>query len=102
MAPQKEKPKHVRKAPDFIDEALIATLSKDKQAYWNRRKEGKNGQDDIRPQPKVIKTPQDVTIGFNNEGQMVAKTRAVRRQKLPTNNTKTKKTHSIVKARSKR
>lgn len=99
MVPTAEKRKHVRKAPDFIDDKFIATLEKSKQDYWKRRKAGKNGQEDLRPKPKFIKEPQGITMGFDNEGQMVAKTRAMRRQKPATEAKYTKATHSVKKAR---
>lgn len=96
MAPTKEKPKHVYQPPSWIDGKFVRTLSKDKQKYWATRIQGGA------PKPKAtspIKIPEDIVIGFDNSGRMVAKTRALRRQKLPTENKYTKSTHSIKKAR---
>lgn len=91
MAPTKEKPKHVYVAPEWIDQKFVKTLSKEKQAYWANRVLGKVGQGEPKNLTKVFKTPENITIGFDNNGQMVAKTREMRRQKLPADNTKTKK-----------
>lgn len=96
-----EKPKHVRQAPDFIDDALIATLPPEKQSYWANRKAGKNGNPDLTPKPTVFKTPDDVQIGFDNDGKMVTKTRAMRHRKPPTDVKDTKSTHAINKERQK-
>lgn len=91
MAPTTEKPKHVRKAPDFIDDKFIKTLSKEKQDYWANRKAGKNGNPDLTPAPKAVSAPQDIVMGFDRDGNMIAKTRAVRRHKDPSDPKNTKK-----------
>lgn len=92
MGPAKQKEPHVREAPSWIDPEFVKNLKDiDKKDYWERRLKGLNGQEDLTPKPKVIKTPDNITIGFDNEGKMIAKTRAYRRKKLPTDNTKTKK-----------
>lgn len=92
MGPANEtKKKHVPTVPDFIDDAFIKTLSKEKQAYWKNRKVGKSGMPDLKPKPKVLSTPQDIQIGFDNDGKMVYKTRALRRRRLPSDNEHTKK-----------
>jgi hypothetical protein len=100
MGPAKQKVK-VPTVPSFISDELVKTLSADKQEYWANRKQGKRGQGDAPKLTKQIKTPDDVTIGFDNNGNMVAKTRAMRRRKPPTENKYTKATHSIKKARNK-
>lgn len=101
MTPTKPKPKHIRQAPDWIDEKTVKSLPPEKQYYWHRRLGGQNGQEDNRPKPTVFKTPDNITIGFDNEGRMVARTRAYRRKKVPTDNKYTKNTHAIQKARKK-
>lgn len=100
MVPTTEKKEKVPTVPSFIDDAFIATLPKEKQAYWANRKKGQRGMPNIRPQPKVVKVS-DTTIGFDNDGNMIAKSRAVRRRKLPSDPKYTKATHSLKKIRGK-
>jgi hypothetical protein len=89
VGPTKPKAK-VPAVPDFIDDAVIAKLPKEKQEYWKNRKAGNRGQGIKAKLMKVFKTPKDIVMGFDNNGAMVAKTRAVRRKKKPTNNVHTK------------
>jgi len=91
MGPVEQKT-HVRQAPDWIDEKTVKSLPEEKQEYWRRRILGKNGQEKFNPKGKVIKTPEGMTVGFDNDGNMVAKNRALRRRKLPTENKYTKST----------
>lgn len=72
----------------------------DKETYWKNRKENKRAPDPR--SPKLLKTPTDIAMGFDDEGKMYAKTRAMRRAKKPTLNIYTKATHAIKKARNKK
>lgn len=73
----------------------------DKETYWKNRKENKRGQGEL-VLSKLVKTPEDITMGFDDDGKMYAKTRAMRRAKKPTLNIYTKATHAIKKARNKK
>lgn len=57
----------------------------DKEAYWKRREENKRGQGAEDKSIVGIKSS-EVSIGFTNDGTLVAQNRAWRRQKysLPT------------------
>jgi hypothetical protein len=70
----------------------------DKERYWINRKEGRRGQDDSTASPiskdniEIDKAPDNAVISFGNDGTLVVKNRAYRRQrvKLPGSNQYTK------------
>lgn len=91
MAPTTEKPKHVYEPPQWIADIDTKKLPADKAAYWENRKKGV-GQS-VKLKPKVVQADNpEVQMGFDSEGNMYAKTRAVRRQQPPSDPSKTKKT----------
>lgn len=90
MVPTTEKPKHVYQPPAWIDEEFIKTLSEDKQKYWANRIQGKSGMGEA-PKPKVTPNTDGGQISFDNDGNMVVKTRAYRRKKPVRDNQYTKK-----------
>lgn len=53
----------------------------DKDKYWENRKSGKRGQENDTPASKYDK-PAEVSMGFNNDGEIVVKSRAYRRQRF--------------------
>lgn len=65
----------------------------DKVVYWQRRKEGKRGQDEL-PAPKLFKTS-NVMLGFERGGKPVPKNRKQRRQRA-IDRTFTKKGYKAV------
>lgn len=91
MVPTTEKKKRVYVPPSWIDLEFIKTLSKDKQKYWANRIQGNPGQGIIKKQEKVVATPQGIGMSFNNAGEMVIRTREMRRQKPTFDNQYTKK-----------
>lgn len=96
MGPIKQKEKHIYQPPSWIDKIFIKTLSKEKQQYWADRILGKAGNGAYTPKTTVFKTPDDVQMGFDNNGRMVAKTRRLRRHKMPSDTQYTKK-HTLPK-----
>lgn len=99
MAP-KEKVERKYTPPSFIDEKIIRNLSPEKRQYWANRILGHPGQG---PKPKKSEAkPTDGGITtFDNNGNMVIKNRAARRQRPATDPKYTKATHSLKKARNK-
>lgn len=65
----------------------------DKDKYWENRKENKRGQGEI-PKPRVVESTDGAERGFDNEGNIVVKNRAMRRRRirLPGDNLFTQKT----------
>lgn len=54
----------------------------DKELYWKNREAQKRGQGD-KSKPKVIRDENSkAEIGFDNQGNMIAKTRSYRRRKI--------------------
>lgn len=56
-------------------------VSFDKQKYWDNRKDGKRGQGvdiTVAPAPAV---PDSAVIGFSDDGKLIVKNRAFRRQR---------------------
>lgn len=86
----KEKPKHVYQPPAWIDDEFIKTLSKEKQEYWANRKKGISGMGEA-PKPKITANTEGGQISFDNDGNMVVKTREYRRKKPTRDNKYTKK-----------
>lgn len=100
MAPTQTKKRTV---PDPLDSTPLLELSErlknttpEKREYWLNRLGGKPGTPDLRPKPKVFKVPQDIVMGFDNDGNMVAKTREMRRKKKPYDVKFTKNTWSMT------
>ena len=87
--------------PSFINEAFIKTLSKAKQSYWANRIMGNPGQG---PKPKKaeVKPTTGATTYFDNDGNMIMKNRAARRQRPTVAPKYTKANHPIKKARNKK
>lgn len=52
----------------------------DKELYWKNRQDGKRGQGVVEKLPANAITPDNARIGFTNDGELVAKNRAFRRQ----------------------
>lgn len=97
MVPEKTEHKYI--PPSWIDQKIVETLSKEKQQYWANRILGRPGQDNKpKLEGKVIKES-EVTISFNNDGEMVVHNRAARRQRPFTPPFYTKSTHSLKKLR---
>jgi len=84
--------------PTFIDEESVKKLSPEKQQYWANRIRGLPGQG---PKPKKpgVTLSSDVTTYFDNEGNMVTKNRAARRQRPTTPPYYTKSNHAQKKLR---
>lgn len=92
----------IRTVPDFLDSTplmefveRLKNTTPEKREYWLNRLGGKRGIPDTRPEPKVFMVS-PTTIGFDNDGKMVPKSRYVRRHRKPSDNKNTKNTWSMM------
>lgn len=84
--------------PAFIDEEFVRSLSPEKRVYWANRIQGHPGQGAKPPKAKVVPSG-DAQTSFDNEGRMVTKNRAARRQRPTTPPYYTKSNHAQKKLR---
>ncbi len=96
MVPESQIAKPQRKyvPPAWIDEDFVKSLSPEKQVYWANRIQGVPGQG-AKPPKAEVKPSGDATTYFDNDGNMVTKNRAARRQAPASDPRYTKATHSL-------